>query len=107
MPILFAIVLFMTYCLAPLYAQSKKEKEVNLDEVTVTASQKKAEAAIGAKVTSIKQEDLKTNLTKSLSEILWRVAPYRLKVWGKEQWQQPHFVALPLRIRRLGGMEFK
>ena len=65
-----------------LSAQNKKEREVNLDEVTVTAK-KKADAAIGAKVTEIKQEDLKTNLTKSLSEILWESSPIQIKSMGQ------------------------
>ena len=75
--------LFVAYSFIPLCAQNKKEKEVNLEEVTVTAAQNKVEAAIGAKVTNIKPEDLKTNLTKSLSEILWESSPIQIKSMGQ------------------------
>ena len=51
----FFICLIAVSVTGSLLAQTKKEREVNLDEVTVTAK-KKADAAIGAKVTEIKQD---------------------------------------------------
>ena len=62
---------------------STTNRSVNLDEVNVTAKKKQAEAAIGAKVTEITQEDIKTNLTKSLSEILWESSPIQIKSMGQ------------------------
>lgn len=64
-------------------AQTPLQKAVDLDEVTITAQKKKDEAAIGAKVTQISQEALTTNLTKSLSEILWESSPIQIKSMGQ------------------------
>ena len=77
----FLIALFVINSVA--HAQKTREKEVELDETTIVAGKKKEEAAIGAKVTHISDEDLKTNLTKSLSEILWESSPIQIKSMGQ------------------------
>ncbi len=63
--------------------QQDNRRTIDLEEVTVTAKKKQADAAIGAKVSEITQEDIKTNITKSLSEILWESSPIQIKSMGQ------------------------
>ena len=51
--------------------------------VLFRSSRKKQEAAVGSKVSEISQEDIQTNLTKSLSEILWESSPIQIKSMGQ------------------------
>lgn len=58
--------------------------DVDLEDVIVTADMKKRdEAAAGTKVTRISHDDIKTNLTKSLSEILLESSPIQIKSMGQ------------------------
>ena len=81
--ILFVLTLLLSISFTAHSQQDKKDRSIDLDEVTVTAQKKKPEAALGAKVTEISQEDIKTNLTKSLSEILWESSPIQIKSMGQ------------------------
>lgn len=63
--------------------QNTSDKQIALDEVTVTANKIKNEDAIGAKVTQIQGADISRNLTKSLSELLTESSSIYIKSMGQ------------------------
>lgn len=76
-------ILFINMYSATVWGQNTVDKQIRLEEVTVTAQKIKSDEAIGAKVTQIEGSDITRNLTKSLSELLSESSSLYIKSMGQ------------------------
>ncbi|MGL5637188.1 MAG: TonB-dependent receptor, partial [Bacteroidales bacterium] len=79
---LFATVLFIISC-AFVSAQEIHEKSVKIKEVTVTEKAKVQQTEVGARLTKIENASLKSNQTRSLSELLTEASSLQIKSMGQ------------------------
>lgn len=76
-------ILFISLYSATTSGQNIPDKQIALEEVTVTANKIKNEGAKGAKVTHIQGAEISRNLTKSLSELLTESSSIYIKSMGQ------------------------
>ncbi|MGL5228885.1 MAG: TonB-dependent receptor plug domain-containing protein [Bacteroidales bacterium] len=79
---LFATVLFIISC-AYLCAQENHERNIKIKEVTVTEKVKVKQSEVGARLTKIENAALKSNQTRSLSELLTEASSLQVKSMGQ------------------------
>jgi len=79
--ITFIIILIASF--VPLKGQSLLSKPIEVKEVTVTADKLPEQQVVGAKMTKLESNTLKSNLTKSLSELLADNSSIYIKSMGQ------------------------
>lgn len=70
-------------CSLQLVAQEHVEKDIRLNEVTVTERARITNAEVGAKTTKIESKDLESNMTRNLAELLTEVSSLQVKSMGQ------------------------
>lgn len=76
-------ILFISAYSAFSWGQNTLDKQIRLDEVTVSAKKIKNNEAVGAKTTQIEGSEITRNLTKSLSELLTENSSLYIKSMGQ------------------------
>lgn len=75
--------IYMLLFSVPVLAQEKADKNIQLKEVTVTERAKVSNAEVAAKTKNIETEDLQSNMTRSMSELLSEVSALQVKSMGQ------------------------